>query len=87
MRYVPEFTKTEKQRKYYYKKGLPQALLSNSEEANQHSCSHGDRSEAGAVEREALRNEKRKLPQPNLQLSSSQRLRVGDRKLPGPLPQ
>jgi len=28
MRYVPEFTETEKQRKYYYMKGLPRAMQS-----------------------------------------------------------
>jgi hypothetical protein len=31
-----------------------------------------------AVEKEALRSEKRKMLQPNPQYSSSQRLRVGD---------
>jgi hypothetical protein len=39
-----------------------------------------------ALEKEALHSEKRKMPQPNPQYSSSQRLRVGDRKLPGPPP-
>jgi len=28
MRYVPEYTETEKQRKYYYMKGLPRAMQS-----------------------------------------------------------
>jgi hypothetical protein len=26
LRYVPEYTKTENQRKYYFMKGLPQAM-------------------------------------------------------------
>jgi hypothetical protein len=40
-----------------------------------------------ALENEVLDGEKRKMPQPDPHPSSSQRLRVGGRKLPGPPPQ
>jgi len=95
MRYVPEFTETEKQRRYYYMRGLPQALKSM---LVAHDCStlkkliniaalvEIDLKQA-ALEKDELRFEKRKMTQPNLENSRSQRLKVGDRKLLGPPPQ
>ena len=70
MRYVPEFTATEKQRKYYYMKGLRQAMRSI---LIPHSCptlkkliNTAALVEIGlkqaALEREVLRNKKRKMP-------------------------
>jgi hypothetical protein len=92
---VPEYTKTEKQRKYYYMKGLPQAMRSIlvghdfptlKDLINRASLVEIDLKQV-ALENEALRGEKSKMPQPDPHPSSSQRLRVGGRKLPGPPPQ
>jgi hypothetical protein len=92
---VPEYTETEKKRKYYYMKGLPQAMRSIlvghefptlKDLINQASLVEIDLKQI-ALEKETLHSEKRKMLQTNPQYSSSQRLRVGDRKLPRPLPQ
>jgi hypothetical protein len=92
---VPEYTETEKQRKYYYMKGLPQAMRSIlvghvfptlKDLINRASLVEIDLKQV-ALENEALHGEKRKMPQPDPYSLSSQRLRVGGRKLPGPPPQ
>jgi hypothetical protein len=95
LRYVPEYTDTEKQRKYYYMKGLPQAMRSIlvghdfptlKDLINRASLVEIDLKQV-ALENEAHHGEKRKMPQPDPHSSSSQRLRVGGRKLPRPPPQ
>ena len=76
-------------------KGLPQAMqsilvghdfLTLKELINKASLVEIDLKQI-ALEKEVLHNEKRKMPQPNPQYLSSQRLRVGDMKLHGPPPQ
>jgi hypothetical protein len=73
MRYVLEYTETEKQRKYYYMKGLPQAMrsilighdfLNLKDLINRASLVKIDLKQI-ALEKEALHSEKRKMPQPN----------------------
>jgi hypothetical protein len=92
---VPKYIETEKQRKYYYMKDLPQAMrsilvghdfLTLKDLINRASLVEIDLKQV-ALENEALCGEKRKMPQPDPHPSSSQRLRVGGRKLPGPPPQ
>jgi hypothetical protein len=95
LRYVPEYTETEKQRKYYYMKGLPQAMRSIlvghdfptlKDLINRASLVEIDLKQV-ALENEALHGEKRKMPHPNPHPSSSQWIRVGGRKLLGHPPQ
>jgi hypothetical protein len=73
MRYVLEYTETKKQRNYYYMKGLPQAMRSIlighdfptlRDLINRASLVEIDLKQI-ALEKEALRNEKRKMLQPN----------------------
>ena len=70
MRYVPEYIETEKQRKYYYMNGLPRAMqsilighdfLTLKELINKASLVEIDLKQT-ALEKEVLRNEKRKMP-------------------------
>ena len=70
LRYVPEYTETEKQRKYYYMKGLPWAMqsilidldfLTLKELINKASLVEIDLKQI-ALEKEVLHNEKRKMP-------------------------
>jgi hypothetical protein len=79
LRYVPEYIETEKQRKYYYMKGLPQAMrsilvghdfLTLKDLINRASLVEIDLKQV-ALENEALRGEKRKMPQPDPHPSSS----------------
>ena len=76
MRYVPKNTETEKQRKYYYMKGLPRAMqsilvdhdfLTQKEPINKASLVEIDLKQI-ALEKEVLHNEKRKMPQPYLSI-------------------
>jgi hypothetical protein len=73
MRYVPKYTKTEKQRKFYYMKGLFQAMrsilvshdfLTLKDLINRASLVEIDLKQI-ALENEALHNKKRKMLQPN----------------------
>jgi hypothetical protein len=94
MRYVPEYTNTEKQRHYYYMKGLTQPIRSKllghdcptlKQLINKANIVEMDLKEID-LEKEALRNEKRKRIQSIYVSSSTQRLKLVDRTLPGPLP-
>jgi hypothetical protein len=94
MRYVPEYTNTEKQRHYYYMKGLTQPIRSKlvghdcptlKQLINKAHIVEMDLKEI-ELEREALCNEKRNRIQSNSVSSSNQRLKLIDRMLPRSLP-